>query len=197
MVLTVLAVLLLFTPPTLRAQEQQATEIQQTAGPYEVGVLMERSTLSVCRVRFIVTVKDAASGEPVTDAKILIRTKHQADGTEGWASAFGIPRFPGTYNAQTRFVTPGFYLVSVEIQGPLGDATVLLESLQILGQRSFTSGSLVFIGLTLALVAGAAYVWWSASREKKRRESLAVPRGESTDGPIGQGHERPGNGGQD
>lgn len=195
-VLTVLAVLLWSTTPSLMAQEQNAIEVRQTAGPYEVGVLRESSNLSVGRVRFIITVHDRASGEPVTGAEIRIRTKHQAEGTEGWAAAYSVPRFPGTYNAQTRFVAPGFYVVSVEIKGPLGDGTVLLEPLHILGQRGFSSGSFVFVGLTLVLVAGAAYVWWSASRQKKRRESLATPPGGSTGGPAGQSHEGPGKGGQ-
>lgn len=182
-VLTVLAVLPWQATPSLLAQEQSAIEVRQTAGPYDVGVLMERSNLSLGRVRFIITVKDRASGEPVTGAKIQIRTKHQAEGNEGYADAFSIPKFPGTYNAQTRFVTPGAYLVSVEVQGPLGNGTVLLEPLHILSQRRFTSGSFVFVGLTLVLVGGAAYVWWSASREKKRRQSLAAQRGGSADGP--------------
>ena len=182
-VLTVLAVLLWPATPPLMAQEQEAREIQQTAGPYNIGVLTERSNLSVGRARFIITVNDEASGEPVTGAEIVIRIKHQADGTEGWAAAFGVPKFPGTYNAQARFDSPGFYLVSVEVQGPLGDGTVLLETLYVPDLRGFSSGSFVFIGLTLVLVAGAAYVWWSASREKKRRESLASPPAQSTDGP--------------
>ena len=200
-VLTVSAIQLWPATPSLMAQEQNAIEVRQTAGPYEVGVLMERSNLSVGRVRFIITVKDGASGEPVTGVQVQVRTKHQAEGAEGWAAAYGIPRFPGTYNAQTRFVTPGSYLVSVEIKGPLGDGTVLLEPLHILNQRRFTSGSFVFVGLTLVLLSGAAYVFWSASRQKKRRESLAGPSngsaGESTDVPSGQGPEGPGNGGQD
>ena len=194
-VLTVLAVLLWPATRPLMAQEQQAAEIQQISGPYDIGVLTERSNLSVGRARFIITVADQASGEPVTGAQILIHIKYQAAGTEGWAAAYSIPKFPGTYNAQARFDSPGFYLISVGIEGPLGDGTVLLEPLHVPDVRGFSSGSFVFIGLSLVLVAGAAYVWWSASREKKRRESLAVPPGASTDGPAEQGHEGPGSGG--
>ena len=111
--LTVLTVLLWPAAPSLLAQEEDAMEVRQTAGPYDIGVLVESSTISVGRARFIITVHDRASGEPVPSAEIVIRFKHQADGTEGWASAFGVPKFPGTYNAQTRFVSPGSYLVSV------------------------------------------------------------------------------------
>lgn len=175
------------------AQEQQAREIQQTAGPYDIGVLTERSNLSVGRARFIITVDDQATGEPVTGAKILIRIKHQADGTEGWAAAFSVPKFPGTYHAQARFDAPGFYLLSIVIEGSLGEGTVLLEPMHVPDLRGYSSGSFVFVGLTLVLVAGAAYVWWSASRQKKRRESLASPPGESPDdssGPAGQGQDQ-------
>lgn len=199
--LTVLAVLAWPAAPSLMAQEQTASEIQQTAGPYDIGVSTERSSLSVGRARFIITVNDRVSGEPVTGAEIVIRIKYQTDGTEGWAAAYSVPKFPGSYNAQARFDSPGFYLISVQVEGPLGTGTVLLEPLHVPELRRYSSGSFVFIGLTLVLVAGATYILWSAAREKKRRESLAIPSngsaGESTDGPAGQRHEGPGNGGQD
>ena len=192
-----LAVSLWPATPSLLAQDRQAMEIRQTAGPYEIGVLMERSNLSVGRARFIITVDDGASGEPVTGAEILLRAKHQAEGTEGWAAAFAVPKFPGTYHAQTRFDTPGVWLISIEIQGPLGKGTALLESLNIPELRGFSSGSFVFLGMLLVLVAGAAYVWWSATREKKRRESLALIAEERADGPVGQSGEGPKTGGRD
>ena len=195
--LTVLAVVPWPATPSVLAQDREAMKIRQTAGPYEVGVLMESSNLSLGRVRFIITVDDRASGEPVTGANIVIRTKHQADGTEGWASAFTVPRFPGTYHAQTRFATPGAYLISIEIEGPLGKGTALVESLQIPDVRRFTSGSFVFLGMLLIMVAGATYVWWSATREKKRRASLAISPDERADGPAGESGEGPGNGGRD
>ena len=183
--LTVLAVLPWPATPPVLAQDREAMKIRQTAGPYEVGVLMESSNLSLGRVRFIITVEDQASGEPVTGANIVIRTKHQADGTEGWASAFTVPRFPGAY------------LISIEIEGPLGKGTALVESLQIPDVRRFTSGSFVFLGMLLIMVAGATYVWWSATREKKRRASLAISADGRADGPAGESGEGPGNGGRD
>ena len=197
LVLSVLVLIQWSTATPLIAQEQEAREIQQTAGPYDIAVLTERSNLSVGRARFIITVGGRASGEPVTGAEILIHIKHQADGTEGWAAAFSVPKFPGTYHAQARFDSPGFYLVSIEVQGPLGDGVVLLEPLHVPDLRGYSSGSLVFVGLTLVLLAGAAYIWWSAARNKKRREAQAMPpsasASESTDGPAERG---PGNGGQ-
>ncbi len=178
------------------AQEQQPREIQQTAGPYEVGVLTERSNLSVGRARFIITVDDPVTGGPVNGAEIVIRIKHQAEGTEGWAAAYSVPTFPGTYHAQTRFDSPGVYLVSIEIQGELGKGTVLVEPLNVPDLRGYSSGSFVFVGLTLVLVAGAAFLWWNTSRQNKRREALAVSSGRSEDRPAGQGGQGPdGNGG--
>ena len=205
MVLTAFAVLLLFPPPTLMAQEQRAWDIQQTTGPYDARVLTERSGLSVGRARFIITINDLATGEPVEGVEIVIRIKYQKDGTEGWAAAFSVPKFPGIYNAQVKFDSPGFYLLSIEIKGPLGDGTVLLEPLHIPEVKGFTSGSFVFMGLTLVLVSGAGYLWWSTVRQNKRRAAKAIPTGgsmnettgettgEAASGPTGQ--ERPGTGG--
>lgn len=193
MVLTTLAGSLSWPAPRLMAQEQQPVEVQQIAGPYQVGVLMESSTLTVGAVRFIITVDDRANGEPVNGAQILISFKHQADGTESSIPAFSVPRFPGTYQAQARLVTPGFYMVSVEVKGPRGNGAVLLEPLYIRELKGFSSGSYVFIGLTLVLVAGVAYLWWSTARQNKRRASTAVPAGEST----GQNQGIPEDGGPD
>ena len=197
LVLTFMGLLLWPATPLLMAQDQQPREIQQTAGPYEVGVLTERSNLSVGRARFIITIDDPVTGEPVDGAEIVIRIKHQADGTEGWAAAYSVPTFPGTYHAQTRFDSPGVYLVSIEIQGELGKGTVLVEPLNVPDLRGYSSGSIVFVGLTLVLVAGAAFLWWNTARQNKRREALAVSPGPSGDRPAGPGGQGPGGDGRD
>jgi hypothetical protein len=197
LVFTFMGLLLWPATPPLMAQDQQPREIQQTAGPYEVGVLTERSNLSVGRARFIITIDDPATGEPVDGVEIVIRIKHQADGTEGWAAAYSVPTFPGTYHAQTRFDSPGVYLVSIEIQGELGKGTVLVEPLNVPDLRGYSSGSIVFVALTLVLVAGAVYIFWNAARQKKRREALAVSAGPSGEEPAGQGGQGPGGDGRD
>ena len=156
-----------------------------------------RYNQSVGRARFIITVNDPATGEPVNGAEIVIRIKHQAEGTEGWAAAYSVPTFPGTYHAQTRFDSPGVYLVSIEIQGELGKGTVLVEPLNVPDLRGYSSGSIVFVALTLVLVAGAVYIFWNAAREKKRREALAVSAGPSGKEPAGQGGQGPGGDGRD
>ena len=200
LVLTFMGLLLWPATPPLLAQDQQPREIQQTAGPYEVGVLTERSNLSVGRARFIITIDDPATGEPVDGAEIVIRIKHQADGTEGWAAAYSVPTFPGTYHAQTKFDSPGVYLLSIEIQGELGKGTVLVEPMNVPDLRGYSSGSIVFVGLTLVLIAGAAFLWWNTARQNKRREALAVspgPSGEEPAGQGGQGGQGPGGDGRD
>ena len=197
LVLTFMGLLLWPATPPLLAQDQQPREIQQTAGPYEVGVLTERSNLSVGRARFIITIDDPATGEPVDGAEIVIRIKHQADGTEGWAAAYSVPTFPGTYHAQTKFDSPGVYLLSIEIQGELGKGTVLVEPMNVPDLRGYSSGSIVFVGLSLVLIAGAAFLWWNTARQNKRREALAVSPGPSGEEPAGQGGQGPGGDGRD
>ena len=187
MALTVLAVMLSWPVPRIMAQDQQSAELQQTVGPYAVGVLTERSNLSVGRARFIITLDDGNTGEPITGAEIVIHIKSQANRREGFAAAYGVPKFPGKYNAQVRFDTPGVHLVSIEIQGPLGEGTVLVEPFQVPDVGGYSSGSFVFVGLTLVLIAGAGYVWWSAARRKKLMEYQSVPRIEAS----GQTRETP------
>ena len=193
MALTGLALILSWSGPRLLAQDQQPVEIQQTVGPYTVGVLTERSNLSVGRARFIITLEDGITGEPITGAQIVIHIKSQASRTEGFAAAYGVPKFPGTYNAQVRLDTPGVHLVSIQIQGSLGEGTVLVEPFQVPDVGGYSSGSFVFVGLTLVLVLGAGYVWWSAARRKKLMEFQSVSRIEA----MGQTHETPKEDGSD
>ncbi len=142
-------------------------------------------------------IDDPATGEPVDGAEIVIRIKHQAEGTEGWAAAYSVPTFPGTYHAQTKFDSPGIYLLSIEIQGELGKGTVLVEPMNVPDLRGYSSGSIVFVGLSLVLVAGAAFLWWNTARQNKRRAALAVSPGPSGEEPAGQDGQGPGGDGRD
>ena len=158
-------------PGTAAAQSERPIIVNYLAGPYKVGVLTEKSSLSVGRVIFTITVHDAASGEPAGDATVVIRTRHQSEGTEGWSSAFNSPADPETYSAQILLETPGVWDALIEISGPGGVGAVSVGSLGVPHARTYASGSYVFFGIFAALMAGAGYLVWSARRNQKRREA--------------------------
>ena len=158
-------------PGTAAAQSERPIIVNYLAGPYKVGVLTEKSSLSVGRVIFTITIHDAASGEPAGDATVVIRTRHQSEGTEGWSSAFNSPADPETYSAQILLETPGVWDAFIEITGPRGVGAVSVGSLGVPHARTYASGSYVFFGIFAALMAGGGYLVWSAHRNQKRREA--------------------------
>ena len=171
----VLAVMGVFLAPgTAAAQSERPIIVNYLAGPYKIGVLTEKSSLSVGRVIFTITVHDAASGEPAGDATVVIRTRHQSEGTEGWSSAFNSPADPETFSAQILLETPGVWDAFIEISGPIGIGAVSVGSLGVPHARTYASGSYVFFGIFAALMAGAGYLIWSVHRNQKRRAALGA-----------------------
>ena len=171
----VLAVMGAFLAPgTAAAQSERPIIVNYLAGPYKIGVLTEKSSLSVGRVIFTITVHDAASGEPAGDATVVIRTRHQSEGTEGWSSAFNSPADPETFSAQILLETPGVWDAFIEISGPLGIGAVSVGSLGVPHARTYASGSYVFFGIFAALMSGAGYLIWSVHRNQKRRAALGA-----------------------
>ena len=152
LVLAVMGALL--GPGTAAAQSERPIIVNYLAGPYTIGVLTEKSSLSVGRVIFTITVHDTASGEPAGDATVVIRTRHQSEGTEGWSSAFNSPADPETYSAQILLETPGVWDAFIEITGPRGVGAVSVGSLGVPHARTYASGSYVFFGIFAALMAG-------------------------------------------
>ena len=159
---------------TAVAQSERPIIVNYLAGPYKIGVLTEKSSLSVGRVIFTITVHDAASGEPASDATVVIRTRHQSEGTEGWSSAFNSPADPETFSAQILLETPGVWDAFIEISGPLGIGAVSVGSLGVPHARTYASGSYVFFGIFAALMSGAGYLVWSVHRNQKRRAALGA-----------------------
>ena len=171
----VLAVMGVFLAPgTAAAQSERPIIVNYLAGPYKIGVLTEKSSLSVGRVIFTITVHDAGSGEPAGDATVVIRTRHQSEGTEGWSSAFNSPADPETFSAQILLETPGVWDAFIEISGPLGIGAVSVGSLGVPHARTYASGSYVFFGIFAALMSGAGYLVWSVHRNQKRRAALGA-----------------------
>ena len=174
-------------PDLVSAQSERPVVVHYLTGPYEIGVLTQRSDLSVGRAVFTITVQDAEGGEPVGDARVVIRTSHQVEGTEGWASAFNSPNAPETYYAQVYLEEPGIWDVLIEIESPLGSSITSVGSLHIPNARTYSSGSYVFIGVFAVLLLGGGYLWWNTSRNQRRRAVAEADGSVTEDSPQGPG----------
>ena len=162
------------SPATAQAQDPLPEPYREIAGPYELGILAAPSTLSIGEVTFVVTVIDAATRQPVPDANVVVRVEHDLACREGcWGLAVHTTDVYEEYQAVMNLDHAGQWDVSVEVESPLGQATVQAPPVQIARPLRSTSGSLVFVGMTVVIVLGALYVTWTIRKAQKRRAANA------------------------
>ena len=169
-IIVIALALIAVAPTTALAQESLPEPFRQTAGPYDIGVLAAPSTLSIGEVTFVVTVADAATGQPVPDAHVVVRVEHDLTCQKGcWGLAVHTTNVTEEFQAVMNLDHAGEWRVSTEVNSPLGAATVEAPPVQIARPRRSTSGSLVFVGMTVVIILGGIYVTWTIRRAQRRR----------------------------
>ncbi|MCH7606696.1 MAG: hypothetical protein IH962_06035 [Chloroflexi bacterium] len=163
-----LSAIVLPSPPDLLAQETDRDPYFVTEGAYEIEVMSNLTNISVGRAQLVIIVNEAASGQPVPDARVTIRTKNPPDGREGWATALNSPVNPARYTTELRLRGPGVWNASVEVISPLGTVIVDIPALRVPPTRWSTAGGMVFVVVFIVLGLGAGYLWWSSGRVRKR-----------------------------
>jgi len=166
---------ILIAPLAAVAQENGGYQVKQIVGPHEIGVTVIPSNLSLGRVQFIVTVLNAATRQPVSDAQVRIRTRSVAHGTEGFAIALNGPAAPERYEALVRLDGSGVWQADVEVLSRVGDSLVEMPPLNVPDTRQFTAGSLVFVVAFLVVLLGGIYVGWRIRQEQRKRAATPAP----------------------
>ena len=156
-------------PSLAHAQEGGAIRFQTTAGGYEISVEEFASGLSLGSAQVLVTLRDAATGQGVGDARVVVRVKHDLNDEEGWVTALNSPNNPERYRARMSLTAPGTWRLWVEVDGPLGRVEVEILPLDVPALSSYSTGSFIFIGVFLILVLGSTYLWWSSRKALRRR----------------------------
>lgn len=152
-----------------RAQEGDGEQVRETVGPYEIGVTANPSTPAVGAVHIIITVLNATTRQPVADARVRIRTWNEGDGTGGWALALNNPRVPERYEANVNLQTGGTWEVSVEVSSAMGEVLLEIPPLEVRKRAQSSAAGFVFVGVSLVIVLGGVYVWWSIRRVQRKR----------------------------
>ncbi len=165
-----LSVLLWGLPGAALAQEDTSQEIQVQAGAYLISVIADPSRLSLGTVLYTIEVANSENGQPVTAARVTINTRDEAEDVEGWAVALHQPSNPGTYEATVQLDSSGIWRSSVEVSSSLGRVEVDVPQFTIPQPRQTRSGSLVFLGVFLAIMLGVAYLVWSSRKAIKARD---------------------------
>lgn len=158
-------------PSTALAQQTEGQPYHVDAGPYQIDVAATPSNLAIGTVEYVVSVVDSQSGQPVPDARVLIRARHIDTGEEGWANALNTPMSPAEYTAQVQLNGPGVWAMSVDVSSALGRVEVDVPPQTVPVPRQTKAGGLVFVGVTILLIVGVAYLTWTIRRNQKRREA--------------------------
>ena len=154
---------------SVHAQDGRLNEVRIAAGPYDVLVIPVNTNLAAGFVQYSVIVRNAETGGPVSDARVVLLANHEKEDYEGWANALNSPALPEQYDARLNLDSTGKWLISVDVISPLGRGGGEVQTLEVPSLQRYTSGSLVFFGVFAVLLAGVAYVWWSARRDRRRR----------------------------
>jgi hypothetical protein len=166
-----LAAIASLNPVPALAQQSGTEPYQVNAGPYRIEVIANPSALSLGSVRYTVIVLNAQNAQPVSDARVLIRARHQGEGVEGWATALNNPVTPESYQAQIELNRPGAWVMSVEVSSSLGRVAVEVPSHRVPEPRQSRAGGLVFASISGVLVLGSVYLVWSIRRAQQKREA--------------------------
>jgi hypothetical protein len=166
----VLILCALLPPSVALAQQTEGQPYHVEAGPYQIDVVASASKLSVGSVEYLVRVYDSQTGQPVSDARVLIRARHFDSDEAGWANALNTPVSPAAYTARVELDGPGVWAMSVDVSSALGRVEVDVPPQTVPVPRQSGAGGLVFIGVFVVLIAGVAYLTWTIRRTQQRRE---------------------------
>ncbi len=122
-----------------------------------------------------VYVLEEATGQPIPDVRVLLRTRHEDADTQGRATAHNTPQEPERYDAQMTLDAPGSWRITVEVASALGTVAVEVPTLTVEKTRRISGGTFVFLGVFLVIIAGAAYLWWSTQRRRRRSGPTGWP----------------------
>ena len=173
--LTILAVLLavLSTHASVQtsfAQESDREEVHY-AGAHDIVVVPVNLNVGAGSAKYAVIVTDPETGEPVSDARVVLVASNAAQGDPGWAIATNSPADPAQYNVNLKLDSTGAWAISADVSSPLGADLVEVAELEVPSVNRLTQGSWVYFGVFGAILAGIAYVWWTARREYRRKQA--------------------------
>lgn len=152
----------------------------RTAGDFEVGVrwLPPAPQVGIVNVALKPTV--AATGEPVTDARVLIVAEHSlvVNGESVIEPDFEVvavnnPEEPTVYRANMKFEEAGNWVLHIQIDSPTSGHADFRAPIVTLPPpiEPGLEGGWVFLGIVIVLSAGSIYLVISSRRARAAREA--------------------------
>ena len=150
------------------AQEEDLLVLREVDGPYDLAVAITPTVPLFGVVHLSVTVLDASTAEPVTDAQVKIVTHRPGDGQPGWALAFNSPTSPETYRADVNLERSGLWHLAIQVRSDLGEGTLEM-SLEVPKAQKIWIGTLIWAVVAAAIAWAFVLIWRSARRTSQRR----------------------------
>ena len=142
------------------------------AGAYEItlGVLPEEPALG--RVHFSVTVSDAETSQPITDAEVVLVAVDEAGREEYQSRALNTPDDPLCYDSNITFESAGHWTIRVEVDSASAGKASVDVPLEI-SEPPLTpglAGTVLFVAVLAVLTGGGLYLWRSSRGALRRRD---------------------------
>lgn len=167
--LAALALSILTLPPLL-AQTAPVEVYRGRQGPYEMAMSMLPETPLVGIVHFVVTLTDAGSGQPVTEAEVLLVVDDEEGKPTYQSLALNSPADRERYQANFSFERAGEWSIRVRVtekERAAAEFTVPLTVGEIaLGPG--LAGTYIWLLVVVVLVGGAFFIFRSARRSKAK-----------------------------
>ena len=168
---TLLALLLTFALAQVSFAQESAREEVHYVGDHEIRVVPSNLNLAAGSAQYAVIVTHPETGEPVPDARVVLVASNAEESAPGWAIATNSPADPAQYNVNLKLDSTGAWAISADVSSSLGADLVEVAELEVPSVNRLTQGSWVFFGVFGAILAGIAYLWWTARREYRRKRA--------------------------
>jgi hypothetical protein len=165
-----------------QAQAQQEEAIvgyrilgESQAGSHMIQLQVSPVTPIVGTSRFAVRIRDAATGEDITDAKVTLLGAPAEHGEAQYTLVLNSPVDPIFYLSQLDLETEGLWALEVGVETELGTGTTVMTVQVDSRGRDGTGngwGTALFSLISLSFVAGIGWVWYSSKKALKRRDQL-------------------------
>lgn len=162
--------LALLLASAVSAQEGSGEELR-FVGNHDILVIPVNLNLGAGSAQYSVIVTHPETGEPVSDAKVVLVTSHPEESNPGWAIATNSPAQPEQYDVRLKLDSTGEWVISVDVSSSIGADFVDVTTLEVPSVNRLTQGTWVFAGVFLAILGGIAYVWITARRNYRRKRT--------------------------
>ena len=183
--MVVLCLLLAGITTVVWAQSEESFDplFVRPAGDFEVGVRWLPPAPQVGIINIAVRPTIAATGETVTDARVLVVAERSlvVNGENVIEPDFEVvavnnPEEPTIYRANMKFEEAGNWVLHIQIDSPTSGQADFRAPIVTLPPpiEPGMEGGWVFLGIFIVLLAGSAYLVFSSRRARAAREAEAL-----------------------